>query len=262
MKINTVLASFLLISFTLLMCLSSCKNDSKKSVKSMENSKTIVEKKKKKSTRPKSSVITAQSSDNSIRVTSKNSTPPKKVEPATNNSKPKVKKVNIPAKKSTPSKANKPKTNISNSNTKIKIDSTPNKKTSKVAAIEFTKRKWDFGTITEGDVVEQEFKFKNTGDIPLEIFSATATCGCTRPSFPFIAIPPGKTGIIGVKYDSVGKDGDQSPSITIKANTYPQIMTLYLNGTVVPRTKEEMEKYKKEQKEKSIKINIIKNDSI
>ncbi len=108
----------------------------------------------------------------------------------------------------------------------------------KYTTIEFEELQWDFGEIYEGDVKHKTFKFKNTGEIPLQILSVKAECGCTQPTFPFLEIPPGGTGEIGVSYHSVGKEGDQNPKITVEANTRPQIIKLYISGTVLPRPKE------------------------
>jgi len=106
--------------------------------------------------------------------------------------------------------------------------------------IEFEELVWDFGEITEGDIIEKKFKFINAGNAPLEIIATSATCGCTRPSFPFLDIAPGESNVIGVTYNSVGKDGEQSPEITIEANTTPKITTLKLKGTVKPKPQTEL----------------------
>ena len=47
--------------------------------------------------------------------------------------------------------------------------------------LSFATESHDFGTIKEGDVVETEFKFTNTGKGPLIISSAQGSCGCTVP---------------------------------------------------------------------------------
>ena len=102
----------------------------------------------------------------------------------------------------------------------------------------FEEMVWDFGEITEGDIIEHKFKFTNTGNGILQIAETSATCGCTRPSFPFIDIAPNETNVIGVRYNSVGKDGPQTPEITVVANTYPKVTILKLKGTVIPKKEE------------------------
>lgn len=97
----------------------------------------------------------------------------------------------------------------------------------------------DFEEITAGDIIEVKYNFENTGKAPLVIKSATATCGCTVPSYPFIPIEPGEHGFIGVTYNSVGKSGEQKPSITIITNAAPAKYVLHLQGNVLQKKKQE-----------------------
>lgn len=87
--------------------------------------------------------------------------------------------------------------------------------------ITFEKKVYDFGTITEGEVVEHTFKFTNTGDTDLIISNASASCGCTIPDWPKEPIAPGKQGKIKVKFNSNGKKDMITKDITILANTDP-----------------------------------------
>ena len=103
--------------------------------------------------------------------------------------------------------------------------------------IEFDELVWDFGEIIEGDIIENKFKFSNTGNAPLEIIATSATCGCTRPSFPFLEIAPGESNFIGVTYNSVGKEGEQNPEVSIESNTEPNITVIKLQGVVNPKVK-------------------------
>lgn len=107
--------------------------------------------------------------------------------------------------------------------------------------IEFDEMSYDFGDIVEGDIIEHKFTFINTGKNNLSIKKASATCGCTKPSFPFIDIEPGESGYIGVTYNSVNKNGVQKPEITVYSNADPKEITLYLNGTVKPKSKNKVE---------------------
>ncbi len=106
-------------------------------------------------------------------------------------------------------------------------------------AIEFKEMQMAFDTITEGDVFDHKFVFTNTGNAPLEIKSAKATCGCTQPSFPFIPIEPNEQGHISVRYNSVGKDGHQKPEVSVLTNINNKEIILYLEGFVVQKEKEE-----------------------
>lgn len=100
----------------------------------------------------------------------------------------------------------------------------------------FEKEEHDFGTIKEGDVVNHIFKFTNTGEAPLVIQSATATCGCTVPSYPKEPIPVGGKGEIEVRFDSSNKSGAQNKTITITANTNPKINKVKIKTVVTPNS--------------------------
>ncbi len=109
--------------------------------------------------------------------------------------------------------------------------------------IEFEQMVFEFDTITEGDTIGHNFKFTNTGKAPLNIKSANASCGCAQPSFPFLAIEPGQSDEIRVKFISIGKEGYQSPEITVKSDGSRYPIVLKMEGFVRARPKvEESEK--------------------
>jgi len=90
----------------------------------------------------------------------------------------------------------------------------------------------DFGTITEGDVVDHVFSFVNEGDAPLIISSATASCGCTVPVWPKAPIAPGEQAEIKVQFNSRSKPGIQNKTVTVTANTYPKVTRLKIKANV------------------------------
>ncbi len=100
------------------------------------------------------------------------------------------------------------------------------------AAFKFDKESYDFGQITEGEKVNYEFTFTNIGTSPLIITDATATCGCTVPSYPKEPVAPNGKGTISVTFDSKGKGGMQNKMVTLTANTNPQTTQLRLIGDV------------------------------
>ena len=104
-------------------------------------------------------------------------------------------------------------------------------------AITFEDTSHDFGTIAEdGGNVTHEFKFTNTGDAPLMIVNASASCGCTRPSYPKKPVAPGKTDKIKVTYVPVGRPGEFVKTVTVKTNVKKQkTIKLKIKGTVVPK---------------------------
>jgi len=87
--------------------------------------------------------------------------------------------------------------------------------------IKFDKLVYDFGTVTDGDVVETVFTLTNTGKSALVITDAKTTCGCTVPSWPKnTPIAPGDTAEIKVKFNTSGKGGGrQSKDVTLFTNT-------------------------------------------
>lgn len=99
--------------------------------------------------------------------------------------------------------------------------------------IQFAEESFDFGNINDGDIVEHTFKFKNTGEAPLIISNATATCGCTVPQWPKEPIPVGGEGEILVRFNSKNKPGRQAKTVTVTANTYPSANKVRINANVL-----------------------------
>ncbi len=106
----------------------------------------------------------------------------------------------------------------------------------KVAKIEFATKTHDFGTIKEADGnAVCEFEFRNTGDAPLVIISATAACGCTRPQYPTTPVKPGRKGKIKVSYNPANRPGEFNKTVTVRTNAPSQKkVTLRISGTVIP----------------------------
>ncbi len=100
---------------------------------------------------------------------------------------------------------------------------------------EFEKDTHDFGSITEGEKVAYSFKFKNTGKSDLLISSASGSCGCTVPNYPKTPIKPGESALIDVTFDSSGKQGKQTKTVTLIANTQPNTNILTIKGEVKPK---------------------------
>jgi hypothetical protein len=100
--------------------------------------------------------------------------------------------------------------------------------------IAFEKTEYDFGSVKEGDIVDYTFKFKNTGNFPLIINKATATCGCTVPEWPKKPIAVGASGEIRVKFNSKNRKNLQTKYVNINANTKPEVTRLKITGNVIP----------------------------
>ena len=101
--------------------------------------------------------------------------------------------------------------------------------------MEFATTDHDFGTITEGDVVEYTYAFKNAGVAPLIIQGAQGSCGCTVPDWSKDPIPVGGTGFVKAKFDSNGKPNIQNKTVTVTANTWPKQTVLRFKAMVTPK---------------------------
>ena len=87
------------------------------------------------------------------------------------------------------------------------------------AAISLASKSYDFGNIRESaGPVTTEFEFVNTGDAPLVIISAVASCGCTRPVYPQAPVKPGKSGKIKVTYNPAGRPGEFTKTVKVRTN--------------------------------------------
>lgn len=102
-------------------------------------------------------------------------------------------------------------------------------------SIRFDKTTHDFGRIPEGSHVKTKFRFTNTGTVALIISGAQGSCGCTVPDWPREPIKPGDSGEIDVEFDSSGKKGETSKTVTVGANTTPPSTVLTVKATVIPR---------------------------
>lgn len=89
---------------------------------------------------------------------------------------------------------------------------------SKSPVVSFNKSSHDFGAINQGDKVEYTFEIKNEGLSDLVIRSVRSSCGCTAVSPSKNVIPAGEAAPIKVVFDSRGKKGNQTKSITVITN--------------------------------------------
>ena len=102
----------------------------------------------------------------------------------------------------------------------------------KEADIKFDKTTMDLGKFPESNPVQKcTFTFTNTGNAPLIINQAIASCGCTVPEYTKEPVAPGKTGTINVTYNGKGKfPGYFKKTITIRTNGKTEMTRLYISG--------------------------------
>lgn len=106
------------------------------------------------------------------------------------------------------------------------------------AVIKFDKTTHDFGTFNEDTPVSCVFTFTNTGDKPLVIQQAFASCGCTVASFTKTPVEPGKTGQLNVTYNGKGKFGGHFKKfVTVRSNASNAAVRLYIEGNMVEKEK-------------------------
>ncbi len=92
----------------------------------------------------------------------------------------------------------------------------------------------EMGQIVQGSKVEHRFTFTNTGGSALLITDVRGSCGCTvSKDWPREPIAPGATGGVTVTFDSEGRDGKQTKTVTIVTNSTPPSTVLTLVGEVV-----------------------------
>jgi outer membrane biosynthesis protein TonB len=108
-----------------------------------------------------------------------------------------------------------------------------NEKSSTPTVMTFDSVTHDFGDIKQGSKVDHEFTFKNTGTNDLIITDAKGSCGCTVPEYPKEAVKPGESGKIKVSFNSDGKSGNQSKTVTIFANTANGTEMLTIKSNVI-----------------------------
>lgn len=102
-----------------------------------------------------------------------------------------------------------------------------------MTTMSFKELSHDFGTVMEDTKHLYNFVVTNTGKKPLFIQNVKASCGCTTPKKPEKAIAPGKSDIIAVEFHpKVGQLGRQDKTVTVIANTKPEMVILNIGAMV------------------------------
>lgn len=98
---------------------------------------------------------------------------------------------------------------------------------------------YDFGKVSEGEVIEYSYRFKNIGNKPLVITEQPrASCGCTIAERPEEPVMPGDTGFIKVKFNSENRPGEARKTVTVSSNANPPFPELMLMGEVMGKEKQ------------------------
>lgn len=81
---------------------------------------------------------------------------------------------------------------------------------------------WDHGILKVGSPAVAYFKFVNTGNQPLVIHAALASCGCAYAKHPEEPILPGEVGYIYVHYHNRTIQKAMMSSVKIRSNATNQ----------------------------------------
>lgn len=102
----------------------------------------------------------------------------------------------------------------------------------KGAEIKFNEVSHDFGQFPESSPkVEYTFSYTNTGDKPLVINQAVASCGCTVAEYTKKPVQPGGKGEVKVTYNGEGRAlGHFKKIITVRTNGIVEIVRLAIEG--------------------------------
>lgn len=76
----------------------------------------------------------------------------------------------------------------------------------------------DFGELIQGRALDLELSVENRGDEPLLLKKAEVSCGCTLTSLPRDPIAPGTKAGLGIRFESKGRLGLQSVTVTVWSN--------------------------------------------
>lgn len=103
---------------------------------------------------------------------------------------------------------------------------------------EFSSTEYNYGKIKAGEKVVHEFRLTNAGKKPLIIRKVKASCGCTAANPDKSELKPGESTTIKVTFDSTGRSGRDSKSVTVITNDPRQPTTnLIIQGEIEAVTK-------------------------
>jgi hypothetical protein len=106
-------------------------------------------------------------------------------------------------------------------------------KEGETGGISFREYEHDFGKISEGEKVAHIFEFENKGPGNLVIKSASTSCGCTVTKYDKKPIPAGQTGSLEVVFDSGGRTGMQTKTVSVRSNSKTAVVILKITAEVL-----------------------------
>jgi hypothetical protein len=100
------------------------------------------------------------------------------------------------------------------------------------ALVSFKETTYDFGKIKQGVPVNHEFQFTNISSKPVVIETATASCGCTTPTWPQAPVAQGKSDKLKAGFNAAAP-GQFTKQITVKVAGAQQPLILTIKGEVL-----------------------------
>jgi len=96
---------------------------------------------------------------------------------------------------------------------------------------------FDFGKLTQGEIVNHSFTITNTGNKELIIENIETSCGCAIAKLTSKTIAPGKSSKVEVTFNTKGLIGKQVKSVTIIADAFPTTKRLVLTAEIFKKEK-------------------------
>ena len=106
------------------------------------------------------------------------------------------------------------------------------KDTPKSAEIKFQNERIDIGVIDGKSNANIDFKFSNTGNMPLTIIEAKGNCHCVQAKAPEKAIEPGDSSVISVSFDPEGVSTLFQRTVMVRSNATRDSVELYITGEI------------------------------
>ncbi len=98
--------------------------------------------------------------------------------------------------------------------------------------ISFKETLHDFGEIITGAEAIHYFVFTNTGESPLVVLNARASCGCMASAWPKAPVAAGAKDSLRVEYNTKIR-GSFNKSVTVQTNAENPMVELKIRGNVV-----------------------------
>lgn len=98
--------------------------------------------------------------------------------------------------------------------------------------LKFNKEVHDFGKVSEGPLATYNFEVTNTGTAPVVISNAQPSCGCTTPEYSKDPIMPGAKSVIKVGFNTSGRPGAFTKTISVASNAENASVVLTIKGEV------------------------------